>query len=143
MFKFLRLFLPLLFLVSLSYGKEAVVYIDMQKVAESSKAGLSIQSELKAMVENLKKEIEKKKKEGATDTQIQAFIQEKQKELNQRRNQLIQKFMTNLQKALGEYAKQKGYKLILTKEIILYGKPQLDKTQDFIKFFDKKYGTLK
>ncbi|MBK3332415.1 OmpH family outer membrane protein [Persephonella atlantica] len=133
----------LLFAISFSFASEKIVFIDIQKIVTSSKAGISAQAELEAQAKRFKEEIEKKQKAGESPSQIQAFAEEKQRELMEKRQKVAQKFMKTLQKAITEYSKSKGYKLVLDKNSLLYGKPELDVTDDFLKFFDEKYSTVK
>ncbi|SNZ11624.1 periplasmic chaperone for outer membrane proteins Skp [Persephonella hydrogeniphila] len=132
-----------LFILSVSFAAEKIVFIDIQKVVVSSKAGISAQAELESQAKKFKEEIEKKQKAGESESQIRAFAEEKQKELMQKRQKIAEKFMKTLQKAISEFAKSKGYKLVLDKNSLLYGKPELDVTQDFLKYFDENYSTIK
>lgn len=141
MLRIIYSFLAAVLIFSMGVAAEAkIVFIDIQKVATSSKAGLAAQAELETKAKKFKEEIEKKQKSGESQAQLQAFAEEKQKELMKARQKIAQDFMKKLQKAIEEYAKQKGYKLILEKNSILYGKPELDKTEEFLKFFNSKYG---
>ena len=143
MLRFIFPVIALLFVSLISYAEEKIVYIDIQKVVSSSKAGISAQAELESQAKKFKEEIEKKQKAGESQTQIQAFAEEKQKELLKKRQEIAEKFMKTLQKAITEYSKSKGYKLVLDKNSLLYGKPELDVTDDFLKFFDEKYSAIK
>ncbi len=143
MLRFIFPLIVLLFVSFISYAEEKIVYVDIQKVVTSSKAGISAQAELESQAKKFKEEIEKKQKAGESQTQIQAFAEEKQKELLKKRQEIAEKFMKTLQKAITEYSKSKGYKLVLDKNSLLYGKPELDVTDDFLKFFDEKYSVIK
>ncbi len=143
MLRFITPLILLLFISFISYAEEKIVYVDIQKVVTSSKAGISAQAELESQAKKFKEEIEKKQKAGESQTQIQAFAEEKQKELLKKRQEIAEKFMKTLQKAITEYSKSKGYKLVLDKNSLLYGKPELDVTDDFLKFFDEKYSVIK
>ncbi|MDQ7055817.1 MAG: OmpH family outer membrane protein [Persephonella sp.] len=143
MFRVFYSFTVLLFLFSLSFASEKVVFIDIQKVVTSSKAGVSAQAELEAQAKKFKEEIEKKQKAGESPSQVQAFAEQKQRELMEKRQKIAQKFMETLQKAITEYSQSKGYKLVLDKNSLLYGKPELDVTDDFLKFFDDRYSTVR
>ncbi len=143
MLRFVFPIILMLFVSFTSYAEEKIVYVDIQKVVTSSKAGISAQAELESQAKKFKEEIEKKQKAGESQTQIQAFAEEKQKELLKKRQEIAEKFMKTLQKAITEYSKSKGYKLVLDKNSLLYGKPELDVTDDFLKFFDEKYSVIK
>ncbi|WP_457643457.1 OmpH family outer membrane protein [Persephonella sp.] len=127
----------------ISVASEKIVYLDIQKVVTTSKAGISAQAELESYAKQLKEEIEKKQQSGESPSQVQAFAEEKQKELVKKRQEIAEKFMKTLQKAITEFAKEKGYKLVLDKNSLLYGKPELDVTQEFLKYFDEKYSIIK
>ncbi|WP_457638817.1 OmpH family outer membrane protein [Persephonella sp.] len=127
----------------ISAASEKIVYLDIQKVVTTSKAGISAQAELESYAKQLKEEIEKKQQSGESPSQVQAFAEEKQKELVKKRQEIAEKFMKTLQKAIREFAKEKGYKLVLDKNSLLYGKPELDVTQEFLKYFDEKYSIIK
>ncbi len=143
MLRFVFPVILILFVSFTSYAEEKIVYVDIQKVVTSSKAGISAQAELESQAKKFKEEIEKKQKAGEPQAQIQAFAEEKQKELLEKRQEIAEKFMKTLQKAITEYSKSKGYKLVLDKNSLLYGKPELDVTDDFLKFFDEKYSVIK
>ncbi|NPA16412.1 MAG: OmpH family outer membrane protein [Aquificae bacterium] len=143
MLRLFTAFLVLLFSVSAVMAEEKIVYIDIQKVVTSSKAGLSAQAELESQAKKFKEEIEKKQKSGESPSQVQAFAEEKQKELIKKRQEIAEKFMKTLQKAITEFSKSKGYKLVLDKNSLLYGKPELDVTDEFLKYFDEKYSVIK
>ncbi|WP_456465202.1 OmpH family outer membrane protein [Persephonella sp.] len=143
MLRFIFPVILILFVSFTSYAEEKIVYVDIQKVVTSSKAGISAQAELESQAKKFKEEIEKKQKAGESQAQIQAFAEEKQKELMEKRQEIAEKFMKTLQKAITEYSKSKGYKLVLDKNSLLYGKPELDVTDDFLKFFDEKYSVIK
>lgn len=143
MLRFIFPVIALLIVSFLSYAGEKIVYVDIQKVVTSSKAGISAQAELESQAKKFKEEIEKKQKAGESQAQIQAFAEEKQKQLMEKRQEIAEKFMKTLQKAITEYSESKGYKLVLDKNSLLYGKPELDVTDDFLKFFDEKYSVIK
>ena len=140
MLKIFYSFMMSLFIFSLSIAAEKIVVIDVQKVVTTSKTGQKAQAEIEKAAQKLKSEIEKKQKSGASQSNMQTFIQEKQQELLKKRQEVAQQFMKKLQEAIKEYASKNGYTLVLDKGSTLYTKPELDKTQDFIKFFDSKYG---
>ncbi|MFN3787131.1 MAG: OmpH family outer membrane protein, partial [Sulfurihydrogenibium azorense] len=53
--------------------------------------------------------------------------------------ELLGQFMKLVQDNLESFAKEKNYSLIVDKQAVLYGKPELDKTQEFLNYFDSKY----
>jgi len=143
MFRLFSGFFIFFFVVSAVLAGEKIVYVDIQKIVISSKAGLSAQAELESQAKKFQEEIEKKQKSGALPSQIQTFAEEKQKELMEKRQEIAEKFMKTLQKAITEFAKSKNYKLVLDKNSLLYGKTELDITNEFLKYFDEKYSVIK
>ncbi len=138
MFKFLATVFASIFIVSISFaGKVAI--IDMQQVIKESKAGKEVQETLNKKVEELKKEIEKKQASGEKQENLQKYVFEKQQELNQLREKMASNFMDMLKKAVSEFAKKYNYDLVLDQSPIIYGNKDLNKTAEFIKFFDKYY----
>ncbi len=137
----LSLFTVLILLTTSFAGNVAI--LNMQKVIKESKAGKAIQSMLDKKVQELKKEVEKKQAAGEKAEDIQKFIFEKQQELNQLRQKKANEFMSILEKAVKEFAKKYNYDLVLDESPIIYGNRSLNKTEQFIKFFDKYYSTHK
>ncbi len=138
MFRFIFSFLAVFFLFSASIAGN-VAFIDMQKVIKESDAGKEIQSTLDKKVQELKKEIEKKQSSGEDQQKLQKFMLEKQRELNELRQKLADKFMKTLENAVKEFSKKYGYDLILDKTPIVYGNKSLNKTAEFLKFFNEYY----
>jgi len=143
MYRYITGFIAVLVLSAFAFAGEKIVYIDIQKVVSSSKAGISAQTELETQAKKFKEEIEKKQQSGEAPAKLQAYAEEKQKELIKKRQEIAEKFMKTLQKAISEYAKTKGYAMVLDKNSILYGKPELDITQEFLRYFDQKYPVIK
>ncbi len=138
MSKFLLSIFASIFIVSVSFaGKVAI--INMQQVIKESKAGKEIQETLNKKVEELKKEIEKRQASGKNQENLQKYVFEKQQELNQLRQKMASKFMEMLRKAVSEFAKKYNYDLVLDQSPIIYGNKSLNKTEEFIKFFNTYY----
>ncbi len=138
MLKHLYLFVLSVFIFSLATAGEKLAVIDIQKVVEQSKAGKEAQQLLEKQARMAQQEIQAKAQAG-NQQEAQALAAKKQQELMQKRQELIEKFMDTVQKALEKFAKQNGYQIVLDKQAVLYNKPEFDKTQDFINFFDKEY----
>ena len=143
MYNFVFSLFLLVFSIGFAIAEEKIVFVDIQKIVTSSKAGMSAQSELEAKAKKFKDEIEKKQKGGESPEKVQAFVEEKQKELMKLRQKIAEGFMKTLQQAIIEFSKKNGYKLVLDKNSILYGKPELEVTEKFLKFFDEKYPEIK
>ncbi|MEJ5173231.1 MAG: OmpH family outer membrane protein [Hydrogenothermaceae bacterium] len=135
-----------LFLMFVIFGisKAAeIVFIDVQTVVNQSKAGKDAQGLLEEAGKKAQAEVEAKQKTVKNDQkgqeEFQAFAIQKQQEVLKRRDELLQKFMKLVQDNLESYGKSKGYSIIIDKQAVLYGKPELDKTDEFLKYFDSNY----
>ena len=138
MLKHLYFFILSLFIISFSFAREEIVVIDIQKVVEQSTAGKEAQQLLEKQARMAQQEIQAKAQSG-NQQEAQALAAQKQQELMQKRQELIEKFMKTVQEALEKFSKQNGYTIVLDKQAILYNKPEFDKTQEFIKFFNIEY----
>jgi len=138
MIKHFYLLVLSVFIFSFANAVEKIAVIDIQKVVEQSKAGKEAQQLLEKQARMAQQEIQAKAQAG-NQQEAQALAAKKQQELMQKRQQLIERFMNTVQNALRSYAKQRGYQLVLDKQAILYNKPEFDKTEDFINFFNKEY----
>ncbi|NPA53115.1 MAG: OmpH family outer membrane protein [Aquificae bacterium] len=138
MFKFILSVILVILSYSFSFAGK-IAFIDMQKVLNESVAGKEIQNTLNKKVEKLKKEIERKQAAGESQQALQKFMMEKQRELNKLRQQLADKFMKVLESAIKDFSKRYGYDLILDKTPIIYGNKSLNKTAEFLNFFNNYY----
>lgn len=136
----------LLFVVLFMFGysKAAeVVFIDIQVIVNQSKAGKDAQGILEEVGKKAQSEVESKQKALKNDQksqeEFQAFAISKQQEVLKKRDELLQKFMKIVQENLESYGRAKGYSIIIDKQAVLYGKPELDKTDEFLKYFDSNY----
>ncbi|MEZ0323081.1 MAG: OmpH family outer membrane protein [Hydrogenothermaceae bacterium] len=120
-----------------------IVFIDVQTIVNQSKAGKDAQALLEEAGKKAQAEVEAKQKSLKNDQkaqeEFQAFAIQKQQEVLKRRDELLQKFMKLVQENLESYGKSKGYSIIIDKQAVLYGKPELDKTDEFLKYFDSNY----
>jgi outer membrane protein len=120
-----------------------IVFIDTPTIVNNSKAGKDAQKLLEEAGKKAQAEIEAKQKtlkqDQKSQEEFQAFAIQKQQEVLKRRDELLGQFMDIVQKNLDAFAKAKNYSLILDKQAVLYGKPELDKTDEFLKFFDSNY----
>jgi outer membrane protein len=120
-----------------------IVFIDAPTIVNNSKAGKDAQKLLEEAGKKAQAEIEAKQKtlkqDQKSQEEFQAFVIQKQQEVLKRKDELLDQFMNLVQKNLDAFAKAKNYSLILDKQAVLYGKPELDKTDEFLKFFDSNY----
>lgn len=140
--KIFALFLMVLSVVGFSKASE-IVFIDVQTIVNQSKAGKDAQAVLEEAGRKAQAEVEAKQKTLKNDQkaqeEFQAFAINKQQEILKKRDELLQKFMRLVQTNLESYGKAKGYSVIIDKQAVLYGKPELDKTDEFLKYFDSNY----
>jgi outer membrane protein len=120
-----------------------IVFIDVQTIVNNSKAGKDAQRLLEEAGKKAQEEVEAKQKtlkqDQKSQEEFQAFAIQKQQEVLKRRDELLSQFMNMVQQNLEKFAKEKNYSLIIDKQAVLYGKPGLDKTQEFLTYFDSQY----
>ncbi|MDM7273819.1 OmpH family outer membrane protein [Sulfurihydrogenibium azorense] len=133
----------LLMALSMIVKAADIVFIDVQAVVNNSKAGKDAQALLEEAGKKAQAEVEAKQKtlkqDQKSQEEFQAFAIQKQQEVLKRRDELLGQFMKLVQDNLESFAKEKNYSLIVDKQAVLYGKPELDKTQEFLNYFDSKY----
>lgn len=131
------------FMLSTVVKAADLAFIDVQTVVNNSKAGKDAQSLLEEAGKKAQSEVEAKQKtlkqDQKSQEEFQAFAIQKQQEVLKRRDELLGQFMKLVQENLESFAKEKNYTLIIDKQAVLYGKPELDKTQEFLNYFDTKY----
>jgi outer membrane protein len=128
---------------TLAKAAEDIVFVDVPAIVNNSKASKDAQKLLEEAGKKAQAEIEAKQKtlnqDQKSQEEFQAFAIQKQQEVLKRRDELLGQFMNLVQKNLDAFAKARNYSLILDKQAVLYGKPELDKTDEFLKFFDSNY----
>lgn len=133
----------LLMALSMIVKAADIVFIDVQAVVNNSKAGKDAQALLEEAGKKAQAEVEAKQKtlkqDQKSQEEFQAFAIQKQQEVLKRRDELLGQFMKLVQDNLESFAKEKNYSLIVDKQAVLYRKPELDKTQEFLNYFDSKY----
>ncbi len=145
MFKTVSSLILSLFIFSFSFAVgEKLVYINVQKIINESAAGKDAQKVLEEAAKKAQAMLEAKAKSiPKTDQKAQQELQmlaaQKQQEILQKRQEIADKFMKLVQDALDRFAKQKGYLLVVDKQTVLYGKPNLDKTEEFLAYFNAQY----
>jgi len=143
MFKVLFSLLSVLVISGFTFAAE-IVFIDIQKIVRDSVAGKEAQSILENMAKKAQEEISQKEKalkpgDQKAQEELQGLAVQKQQEILAKREELIQSFMKNVQDNITSFAKAKNYTLIIDKQAVLYGKDELDKTDEFLKYFDENY----
>lgn len=172
--KVLLLKLNILFFViffsSISYAIEKIVYVDMNFLINSSKAGISINKQMENLIKNNNQEyekIEKKllkeeedilKKKNVLDPQkfneeVANFKNRIKKFRTERRDQIenIKKKNVNAKnelvkivtKILAEYSAKNEISLVLNKEGIILGKKDIDISEKILETLNKEVKNIK
>lgn len=142
--KFLSLFVLTLFFSIFTYASEKVVYIDIKKVFMESKAGIDVKNYIQKKADEARNYIQTKaslidRNNPKAMQELQQEAMQKQKEINDLQQRIINKFTNFIKGAITEFAKKNGYELVVDKQAVLFGQDKYDKTKDFLKFFDEKY----
>ena len=169
-FKYLTFIVVFFFLQNLNLLAEKIVYLNIEKIMKTSKAGISIIKKInKTNEENLKKfkkieenlkndeqdliakrnilsEEEFKKKFDLLKKKINDYKILRQNSIqditNKRRN-ASSEFFKQINPILGKYASDNEISFILQKKNIIMGKTELDITDDILKIIDKEVSKIK
>ena len=166
----LNILLFLLFFSSISYAIEKIVYVDMNFLINSSKAGISINKQMENLIKKNNQEyekIEKKllkeeedilKKKNVLDPQkfneeVANFKDKIKKFRTERRDQIenIKKKNINAKnelvkivtKVLAEYSAKNEISLVLNKEGIILGKKDIDISEKILETLNKEVKNIK
>ena len=169
-FKYLTFIVAFFFLHNSNLFAEKIVYLNIEKIMKTSKAGISIIKKInKTNEENLKKfkkieenlkndeqdliakrnilsEEEFKKKFDLLKKKINDYKVLRQNSIqditNKRRN-ASSEFFKQINPILGKYASDNEISFILQKKNIIMGKTELDITDDVLKIIDKEVSKIK
>ena len=166
----LNILLFVIFFSSISYAIEKIVYVDMNFLINSSKAGISINKQMDNLIKNNNQEyekIEKKllkeekdilKKKNVLDPQkfneeVANFKNRIKKFRTERRDQIenIKKKNINAKnelvkivtKVLAEYSAKNEISLVLNKEGIILGKKDIDISEKILETLNKEVKNIK
>ena len=136
------------FFVNISFSAEKIVYLDTQKVFTQSKAGIDLKTALQQKAEKARAEIQAKaatvkQNDQLAMQQLQQEAMQKQQEIQKLQQKAVSNFANFVKKSVREWAKSKGYELVIDGQAVLYGKENYDKTAEFLKFLDEKYAKEK
>lgn len=101
-------------------------------------------SELKKMGENLEllndaaREAKQRDLQARAD-EVKRFRTNTAEDLRQERNGVAQEILKDIQQAVDDYAKSKGYTLILDQRAILHGEPAQDVTDDVLQLLNSRF----
>ena len=159
------------FLVSIpAYSSEKVVYLDVEKIMQSSVAGKSIIAQLKSKRESSVSKFKKKEKDiiekekklisqknvlskeefGKKIKDLRNDISNYQKDRNKAFNEITKsrikastKLITKLNPILEDYSKKNSIRIIVQKKNIVMGKKEDDITKDILDLVNQKIKNIK
>ena len=153
-----------------AYSNEKIVYVDMNSLINNSKAGTSINNQMKKILDKNNTEyqtLEKKLRQEEKDllnkknvldpdkysaevdifkNKINKLKIERNKEIEdiQKRNVKSKNELVNvITKILAEYSAENEIKLVLRKESIILGKKTIDITSEILTLLDKEIKKIK
>ena len=162
--------LLLILTIAPAYSNEKVVYLDVEKIMQESKAGKSLVAQFKkkrdVSISNFKKiekEIVDKEKKLISQKNIlskeefekklielRKDISNYQKERNKKSNEITQsrikassKLISKLTPILEEYSKKNSIRIIIQKKHIVMGKKEDDITKDIMEIVNQKIKNIK
>lgn len=123
--------------------------VDSDKQLESK--GSKKEQEHTAMVEEVKKlregldllsdkaKEERQKQLEDKVRKLQEWELSARKELQTERDAMARQILSEIDKALQEYAQKEGYDLIFNERVVVFGKPAFDITDGFIQWLNQRY----
>ena len=137
-----------------------IAYVDLAKVFDEygktkdaekvlTEKGKAKEAERKKFVDELRKmkdeqallsekaKVEKQKVIDEKLAELQDFDRKSRDELIKDRNDMLGGIMKDIEKVMNDYAKEKGYDIILNSRTLLYGSPDGDVTSDVLKRLNK------
>ena len=166
----IKIFIILFILTINAYSNEQIVYVDMNSLINNSKAGTSINNQMKKILDKNNSEyqtLEKKLRQEEKDllnqknvldpdkynTEVSIFKNkinkikiERNKEIEdiQKRNVKAKNELVNvITKILAKYSAEKEINLVLRKESIILGKKTIDITSEILTLLDKEIKKIK
>ena len=166
----IKIFIIFFILTINAYANEQIVYVDMNSLINNSKAGTSINNQMKKILDKNNSEyqtLEKKLRQEEKDllnkknvldpdkynTEVGIFKDkinklkiERNKEIEdiQKRNVKAKNELVNVvTKILAKYSAEKQISLVLRKESIILGKKTIEITSDILTLLDKEIQKIK
>ena len=157
-----KLFLPFVlvgvllatFLISQSSTDSSlrIAYVDIERATESYQKWKDLNEKYRrdySFYQNKLKEMEDELKEMQDEGRPQNEIQAKQREILAKKAEYenllkseyqpkIQEIMNEVVKKIQEYASVMGYDLVLTKQVVVYGNPTFDITEQVIAYINQQ-----
>jgi len=166
----LKIIFFLFFFLTNSFSQDKIVYVDMNILINTSKAGISINKQMQKLIDNNNKEyekIEKKllkeeddilKKKNVLDPEkynqeiitfknkISNLRKERKDKVNLIRNKNVKAkndLVNHVTKILAEYSAKNEITLVLNKDGIILGKKNIDVTEKILELLNKKVQNIK
>ena len=160
----------LFFFLTNSYSEEKIVYVDMNTLINTSKAGVSINKQMQKLIDDNNKEyekIEKKllkeeddilKKKNVLDPEkynqeiinfknkIANLRNERKKKVSIIRDKNVKaknELVSQVTKILAEFSAKNEIALVLNKESIILGKKNIDVTEKILELLNNKVKNIK
>ena len=168
--KKINFFFILLFFITNAYSNENVVYIDMNIIINNSKAGLSINKQMKNLIdqnnkdyENIEKKLIKEendllKKKNVLDPEkfneeinnfrikINDFKKKRKNTIENIKNKNVEaksELVNYVTKILAQYSQENNLSLVLNKESIIIGKKEIDITEKILELLNREIKDIK
>ena len=165
-----KIILFLFFFLTNSYSEEKIVYVDMNTLINTSKAGVSINKQMQKLIDDNNKEyekIEKKllkeeddilKKKNVLDPEkynqeiinfknkIANLRNERKKKVSIIRDKNVKaknELVSQVTKILAEFSAKNEIALVLNKESIILGKKKIDVTEKILELLNNKVKNIK
>lgn len=165
-----KIILFLFFFLTNSYSEEKIVYVDMNILINTSKAGVSINKQMQKLIDDNNKEyekIEKKllkeeddilKKKNVLDPEkynqeiinfknkIANLRNERKKKVSIIRDKNVKaknELVSQVTKILAEFSAKNEIALVLNKESIILGKKNIDVTEKILELLNNKVKNIK
>ena len=165
-----KIILFLFFFLTNSYSEEKIVYVDMNTLINTSKAGVSINKQMQKLIDDNNKEyekIEKKllkeeddilKKKNVLDPEkynqeiinfknkIANLRNERKKKVSIIRDKNVKaknELVSQVTKILAEFSAKNEIALVLNKESIILGKKNIDVTEKILELLNNKVKNIK
>ncbi|PLV56091.1 OmpH family outer membrane protein [Thermotoga sp. SG1] len=135
-----------------STGSLRVAYVDIEKATENYQKWKDLNEKYRrdySFYQNKLKEMESELKKMQEEGRSQEEIQAKQKEILAKKTEYenllkseyqpkIQEIMNEVVKKIQEYASVMGYDLVFTNQVVVYGNPALDITEQVIAYINQQ-----
>ena len=168
--KKINFFFIFLFFITKAHTNENVVYIDMNIIINNSEAGLSINKQMKKLVdqnnkdyENIEKKLIKEendllKKKNVLDPEkfneeinnfrikINDFKKKRKNTIENIKNKNVEaksELANYVTKILAQYSQENNVSLVLNKESIIIGKKEIDITEKILELLNKEIKNIK